>query len=214
VHRICDQAEAVRRALDASEMAMPSGYHPLTELEAEPGKVVEIASTLGLSTVLCPSLAGLDYPEEARDRYGLGERLGRIGARLPDAGLRSGWHNHDVEFQSLPGSSLALDLLLQGAPDPGWTFDVAWSLLGGQGPGKRIRRLGGRILSAHAKDIAPVGTDPDQNGWTSVGSGTVDGSKLEKDLHAAGCNHLVIKHANPADDAAFARVSALAFRGR
>ena len=208
-----DQAEMLRGALETAGMTMPTGHFPLSLLEADPGKVVEIAGFLGISTVFCPSLGASAHPTDAGGWHAFGVRLGRIGARLADADLRFGWHNHDYEFQPLPDGRLPLDQIFEAAPGLGWQFDVAWAVVGGQDPGKLISRHADRILSAHVKDIAPAGTNLDQDGWIDVGKGVLDWPTLEQDLRSVGCNHFVIEHDNPADDLAFARASFSTLRG-
>lgn len=209
---VFDQAVDLRRALDGVGMAMPTGHFPLWMLEGELDRVIEIAGVLGIQAVFCPSLGAAEYPADAGGWQSIGWRLDRIGVRLAAAGLRFGWHNHDFEFQPLVDGSLPLDHIFAGAPKLLWQFDVAWSVVGGQDPFKLIARHGHRILSAHVKDIAPVGTNTDQDGWTDVGRGTLDWPVLIRALRRAGCEHFVIEHDNPADDESFAATSIASVR--
>lgn len=209
---VYDQAADLRRVLDGTGMKMPSGHFPLSMLESELGQVIDIAGTLGVQAIFCPSLGALDYPADAGGWQSIGWRLDRIGVRLAAAGMRFGWHNHDFEFQPLADGSLPLDHIFAGAPMLLWQFDVAWSVVGGQDPFRLIGRHGHRILSAHVKDIAPAGTNPDQDGWTDVGVGVLDWPALIRALQRAGCEHFVIEHDNPADDQSFAAISIASVR--
>lgn len=207
-----DDISTLRLALDGVGMTMPTGHFPLPLLEEEPEKAIDIARTLGMSVLFCPSLGRAEYPVDAQGWQAVGTRLDRVGARLAKAGLRFGWHNHDYEFQPLPDGSLPMDHIFAGAPELAWQIDVAWTVAGGQSPEDLIKRHASRILSAHVKDIAPIGTNSDQDGWTDVGKGTLEWRSLFSALGAIGCSHFVIEHDNPADDRAFASASIAAVR--
>ena len=63
----------------------------------------------------------------------------------------------------------------------------------------------GRITAAHVKDIAPAGENAAEDGWADPGHGTVDWPALYAALKAAGVEHFVMEHDNPADPARFAK---------
>ena len=97
--------------------------------------------------------------------------------------------------------------LLDAAPELDWQADIAWIARSGADPFAWIERYGPRIKAVHVKDLAPPGKNTDEDGWASVGAGTLPWPELMAALRAAGTRHFVMEHDKPRDDIAFARAS-------
>jgi sugar phosphate isomerase/epimerase len=78
---------------------------------------------------------------------------------------------------------------------------------GGQDPAKEIDRLAADTIAFHIKDVAPAGTKF-EDGWASVGHGTIDWKALWPHIRKAPkAGVLVVEHDNPSDWRSFAERS-------
>ncbi len=200
-----DDLDGLKAALADNALHMKSGHFSLDMVENDVGAVLNIARTLEVTDVYVPHLVADQRPTDAAGWRAFGERLGRAGAPLVEAGLRFGWHNHDFEFAALPDGSFPIEAILEGGADLSFEFDVAWAVRGGQDPVAWIERYAERISAAHVKDIAPAGDCVDEDGWADVGTGVMDWTDLMARLKNIGCDLFVAEHDNPSDDARFAR---------
>lgn len=208
-----DDAAGFRALLDANGMTMPSGhFFPLGKLEDGLEASLATAKTLGMERVICPAPEDLwRQGTDAANWTSLAKRLNEAGKRVNDAGYRFGWHNHHWEFMALADGTLPMNLLLEHAPEMEWEMDVAWVVRGGADPLAWIDAHGGRITTAHVKDIAPEGEKKDEDGWADVGDGVMDWASLIAALRGAGVDLFVAEHDNPSDWDRFAARSIQAF---
>jgi sugar phosphate isomerase/epimerase len=208
-----EQVAELRKSLDQTKLAMPSGHFGLDQLESDPAGVLAIAGSLGIKMIFCPYLAADQRPADAEGYVALGQRLQEAGKPFGDAGLGFGWHNHDFEFVALADGSTPMERIFQGGPDLTWEADIAWIVRGGAEPLGWIERENHRITAVHLKDIAPPGESEDEDGWADVGSGTMDWPGLMAALRATPVARLlVMEHDNPNDHKRFARRSIAAAR--
>ncbi len=203
---------ALSAGLTAAGLTMPTGHFSLEMIETQPDFVIAAAQTLGMATVYCPYLLPADRPVDGAGWRAFGARLQAAGAPLRKAGLGFGWHNHDFEFKSTPDGIIPQEAIFEGGPELEWEMDVAWVVRGGADPADWIARHGGRITTAHVKDIAPAGTTA-EDGWADVGHGTVDWPALMAALRGVGCERFVLEHDNPSDHVRFATRSLAAVKG-
>lgn len=203
---------ALRAQLDQAGLTMPSGHFSLDMLENDLEGAHRIARTLGITLIICPSLAPDLRPGDAAGWRGFGERLARVGAAVTAQGHAFGWHNHAFEFAPLPDGSTPMEHLLAAAPEIGWEIDVAWLIRGGADPRSWIDREARRIVAVHVKDIARPGQGVDEDGWADVGHGTVDWPGIMTALRSSAARFYVMEHDNPADVERFARRSIEAAR--
>lgn len=205
-------ASAYRAAMDANGVTMPSGHMALEDIEADFDGTIRLAETLGIRRVFAPYLAESDRPDTAEGWADLGRRLNAAGKKYADHGITFGWHNHDFEFVALPDGSTPMDVLLDAAPDIAWEADLAWIVRGGRDPLDYVARYGNRLSAIHVKDIAPSGTNEDEDGWSDLGAGIMDWAALLQACRAASSDLIyALEHDKPADPVGYARRSAAAF---
>ncbi|PVB62218.1 sugar phosphate isomerase/epimerase [Labrenzia sp. 011] len=208
-----EDAAGFRKLLDANGLTMPSGhFFPMEQFETDFGKVIDTAGALGMTRLFVPAVPPEQRVSDAALWQSIGERLEAIGAKVRDAGLRFGWHNHDFEFAVCADGRLPMDILLEAAPTIEWEADIAWIARGGEDPLKWVANHADRITTAHVKDIAPEGACLDEDGWADVGQGTLDWKSLMSALRGAGVDLFVMEHDKPSDYDRFARRSIEAFR--
>lgn len=201
-----DPAKVVemQAGLTANGLTMPTAHFGLDMIEGAPGRVVEIARSLGIARIYCPYVMPADRPSDGAGWRAFGARLQAAGAPLRAAGLGFGWHNHDFEFVPTADGTLPIAAIFAGGPDLEWEIDVAWVIKGGADALHWIAAEKGRITAAHVKDIAPDGQNRDEDGWADLGQGRVDWRSLFAALRANGVAHFVLEHDNPSDDRRFA----------
>ena len=190
--------------LKSTGLLMRSGHFGLSQVEDTPDWAIEVATTLGMDTVIVPWLPAELHPTTGAGWQALGARLQKAGAPIRAAGLAFGWHNHDFEFRKTADGAVPQTALFEGGPDLKWEMDVAWVVRGGADPLAWIKDHAGRIVAAHVKDIAPAGENLAEDGWADVGHGVVDWKAIMPALKAIGVSNFVMEHDNPADHLRFA----------
>jgi sugar phosphate isomerase/epimerase len=222
-------AAQLRAALDRAGLTCPSahiagralvaGSDPL--LGGDIHRVVEDANTLGLSYVVMPIFY---IPERLKLIPGPGEGvpalMAPIGAQmtaddwkfnadflnskgsvLKQAGLQLAYHNHNMEFTPLAGSSGYEILLRQTDPElVKFEMDVGWVTAAGHNPLALLRDYPGRYRLMHVRDIkadpkpsyAP-GQDP-----TEVGSGAINWKAILPAALTAGVTCYYVEQEPPA----------------
>ncbi len=206
-----DDPEALRESLEESDLTALSGHFPLSLLENDAGAACRIAETLGMHVLVCPFIPMEMRPNSTDEWRRFGDRVAEIARLLHARGFDFAWHNHDYEFRPLKDGSLPIQHI---AADPAvrLEMDVAWVALAGIDPQPWIEGYAGRIAAIHVKDVAPRGSQTDEDGWADVGTGIVPWPKLWKAAVAAGTSLMVAEHDNPSDFDRFARRSIDAMR--
>jgi sugar phosphate isomerase/epimerase len=203
-----EDAAATRARLDARGLKASSSHVSLAALRERLGGVADACRTIGFTELFIPSVPKDERDSDSPYWAALGRELAGCAQRLAEQGIALGYHNHHWDVQPKADGRTPLELLF-GAPDSPlrWQADVAWLVRGGVDPLAWLQRFAGRVSAAHAKDMAPPGQRLDEDGWTEVGSGTLDWPRLAAACRDAGARWLVAEHDNPADGARFARLS-------
>ncbi len=204
---------ALASALRAAGLQMRTGHFSLAQIEETPDFALHVARTLGMQRLYVPYVMPADRPTDGPGWRAFGARLERAGEPIRAAGLGFGWHNHDFEFVATADGAIPQAEILAGGPSLEWEMDVAWVIRGGADPLDWLNRYKGRVTAAHVKDIAPAGENAAEDGWSDVGHGTVPWATLLPALRAAGVQHFVMEHDNPADHARFAARSLASAKG-
>lgn len=201
---------STRRALAAEGLAASSSHVALEALRDEFDAVVEACQTLEIGQLFLPAVPMSERGNgDAAFWEGLGAELGSMADRFTADGILFGYHNHDWDFAEVASGTTALDALFAGAGSSAltWQADIAWIARSGTDPESVLNRHGNRLVSAHVKDIAPVGQNLDQDGWCDVGAGTLDWPRLWPLCRSLGAQWMVVEHDKPADASGFAKAS-------
>jgi sugar phosphate isomerase/epimerase len=143
-----DAVIAQARALGAANAVVT--FIPIMKLLRSPD-ARKLADPAGAGPVLA-ELARSMTVEEWED---LARKLNEAGAQLGPAGIRVGYHNHNVEFVKLPNGRPALELILERT-DPklvDFELDIGWLRSAGLDPVDFLKKHGARVSQLHLKDL-------------------------------------------------------------
>jgi sugar phosphate isomerase/epimerase len=130
----------------------------------------------------------------------LADLLNMRAAELAPLGIALGYHNHDIEFAPVEGTT-GYDLLLRHL-DPAHVhleLDIGWVTAAGRNPAAMIRALGPRVRQLHLKDVASA--VPPQFALDAkpavVGAGIVDWRDVLAAADEAGVAHAYVEQEPP-----------------
>jgi sugar phosphate isomerase/epimerase len=103
-------------------------------------------------------LASVGEKTSLTDWRSVAEMLNKSAEKLEPAGLKAGYHNHQVEFTPIDGQRPIEILAKNTKPSIMLQLDVGTCLEAGSDPVAWIRANPGRIRSLHCKDWSPDAT--------------------------------------------------------
>jgi sugar phosphate isomerase/epimerase len=189
---------ALRATLDGLKLVSPSCHVGLDAVDAGFDATAAAAKTMGHKWLVVASVPGRFFQTVASLRE-LAQRFNAVGKRAKDAGLRYGYHNHNVEFKAVEGV-IPLELLL-AETDPSlvdFEMDAYWVTQGGGDPLALFNKFPGRFRLLHAKDASAA----PELAMRDVGSGVIDWKKVFSERKKAGIEHVFVERddaPNPVD---------------
>ena len=111
------------------------------------------------------------------------ELLNSAAGELEPAGLKTGYHNHELEFTPVDGRRPIETLAKKTRPSVMLQLDVGTCIKAGSDPVAWIRSNPGRIHSVHCKDWSP---DPVKGYSVLFGEGTADWKNIFAAAEAVG----------------------------
>ncbi len=168
-----DYAKQVRKLLDDSGIRCFSTHNGAKSFLPENlPHAIEINQLIGSKFIIMAS-AG---PVKGIDGWKtVAQTLTTTSEKLKPLGLRTGFHNHKAEFESLDGKR-PMDVLAAGTPkDVALQLDVGACMDAGADPIAWVKSNPGRIFSMHCKDWSP---DAAKGYRVLLGDGVVPWKKL------------------------------------
>lgn len=168
-----DYAKEVRKLLDDVGMRCYSTHNSSNSFSDEKmPKAIELNRILGSKYIVMASagkVAGLDGWKE------VAARLTKGAEQMKTAGLKAGFHNHELEFRPI-GGTRPMDILAKNTPtDVTLQLDVGTCIKAGSDPVEWINQNPGRIRSMHCKDWSP---DPNKGFRVLFGEGVAQWKKI------------------------------------
>ncbi|HEX5263772.1 MAG TPA: sugar phosphate isomerase/epimerase [Phenylobacterium sp.] len=217
----------LRAAFDKAGLICPSAHVQARSSAEAPGladidKVIADAQVIGVKHIVLPMFAIPAHvnmtPGPGDDRRAVLSRmaaqmtaddwkacadlLNAKAAPLKAAGLTLGYHNHNVEFAPVGGTT-GMEILLKNT-DPGlvnFEMDAGWVVAAGADPFALLKAQPHRFTQMHVKDVKAT-TKPNfafQQDPTEVGSGTIDWKRLLPASYAAGVRGYFVEQEAPYD---------------
>jgi sugar phosphate isomerase/epimerase len=188
--------------LDGHGLTAPGAHFHLDVFQTSFEAVLENALILGHQYLVMPFT-----PPELRSAEGYRQMamvLNDAGAIAAPRGVRVAFHNHDFDFEPLPGETTLGYDILAGELDPSlvdFELDTYWIEIAGQSTISYFQRYAGRYSLCHLKDTTSLLAMQD------VGYGTLDWSGIVAAARAAGVQHFFVEHDQAADPFASIRRS-------
>jgi len=192
-------AAEIRGLLDKHGLRSSSAHVPLADFQTRLDGVVDDLQTIGAEWGIVPWVAPDDRSEESLK--GIAAQFDGFAARLKEAGLKFGYHNHDFEFTttSADGKTVFDQMIEITTPDlVHFELDAFWAAVGGYDPAKLIAANADRIALVHLKD----GNMNDLTSGKDVpfGEGTLDWDGILAASRAAGVEWYVTEQDTPNPD--------------
>ena len=200
----------LRTLLADNGLTVPSMHSSMRELQTDAAQRIEFAKALGIQYLVCsfPWTADSRFAAQGSITSGLtlddwkwnAEQLNRIGELARKAGVRCGYHNHNMEFRSYDGV-VAFDELLRRT-DPALVtmeLDIGWVVTAGQDPVACLRKYTDRISMLHIKDVRKdlrVVREKLEPQTTEVGNGSIDWQKLFAATRPEQIRHYFVEQEN------------------
>jgi sugar phosphate isomerase/epimerase len=166
-------AKEVRKLLDDLGVRCYSTHNGARSFAPEQiDHAIELNRILGSKYVVMASagkVVGLDGWKSVADR------LNQASQKMKPAGLRSGFHNHQVEFMPIDGVRPMEALARNTEKDVTLQLDVGTCVHAGSDPVAWISANPGRITSIHCKDWSP---EPDRGYRVLFGEGVSPWKKI------------------------------------
>jgi len=167
----------VRKVLDDTGLRCLSTHNDAKNFRPENiQKAIDYNKTLGSKYVV---MASSPRVENLEGWKGVADILTQGMEKLRPAGLRAGYHNHQVEFKPLEGKRPVEVIAANTPKDVMMQFDVGTCVEVGQDPVAWIKANPGRISSLHLKDWAPGAPDDKEKGYRVLfGEGAVPWTQI------------------------------------
>jgi sugar phosphate isomerase/epimerase len=183
-------------------LTSPSGHYGMEQFLGE-GKdddlkaCIEAGQQVGQSTIIVPHLDD-KYRKTTDDFKILAHNINRMGEICRQAGMKTGYHNHNFEFIPVDGVML-YDVLLKETDKQLIEFemDIYWVVRAGHDPVKLIKENPGRFTMWHIKDMDKNKRELN----TEIGAGSIDFKEIFKYRQLSGVKHIFMEQENFAIDA-------------
>lgn len=185
----------LRSLLDSHGLSSPAVHLDPRFLEpAQLGATLDTAAIMGHKHII---VAWLPPAQRTHDGFKrIADLLNAAGERAASVGVRTGYHNHDFEFEGDADHTL-WDMLVRHT-DPRYVdleLDCYWAFKAGHDPIAMLRQLKDRITHLHLKDsmAGPAFTQRD------LGEGVIDWRTLLSVATANKVKHVFVEHDAPAN---------------
>ena len=147
-------AKDVRKLLDDVGMRCFSTHNGAASFTQEGlPRAIELNQIIGAKIIVLASAGAIHNMDGWK---AVAETLSRAADQLRPLGLRTGYHNHQLEFTPLDGKR-PIEVLAAGtAKDVVMQLDVGTCIEAGSDPVAWIEANPGRIVSMHCKDWSPA----------------------------------------------------------
>jgi sugar phosphate isomerase/epimerase len=179
------KASEMRHIIDDAGLNCPSCHFTFGELTDKLDDRIEFARQLGLTQMICSSFW---LPNGSMKEYlDSVDKLNIIAAKIKNAGMLTGFHNHDMEFKELDGG-LIYDALMDHF-DPELVkmqFQTQVITLGYKAS-TYFNKYPGRFISSHLSDWTPEKKE------VPIGQGIIDWKEFFTSAKTGGVKNFFVE---------------------
>ena len=150
-------AKEMREVLDKYELEVVTTHRNFDDFVNNLDEIIDYNRTLGCELCGVGSMPGA-YRNDAEGVSKFIAEMNEAAAKLREAGMYFGYHNHAFEFMKIDGKFIMDRLIEESDPENvKFIVDTYWLQYGGVNPVAYIKKLGARAMAVHYKDykIAP-----------------------------------------------------------
>jgi len=174
-------AKAIKAVLDELGLKGSGAHITFEQLNDENfTATVKFYQTLGVEILIVPWDDRAWHPEGIDEVVSL---LNSLSKKLAPLGMKTGFHNHELEFNDFKGMTYWDYLAKNTSQEVVLQQDVGWTTYAGKDPIEYVKRYPGRTLTTHYKVRLPEGT---QGKLPIIGQDTIDWLNLSKANIAVG----------------------------
>ncbi|MCJ8320183.1 MAG: sugar phosphate isomerase/epimerase [Colwellia sp.] len=176
-----DDAKGIRSVLDELGLKGSGAHISFEQLNDKNfNSTVKFYQTLGVEILIVPWDDRAWHPEGIDEVVSL---LNSLSKKLAPLGMKTGFHNHEHEFNDFKGMTYWDYLAKNTFQEVVLQQDVGWTTYAGKDPIEYVKRYPGRTLTTHYKVRLPEGT---QGKLPIIGQDTIDWLNLSKANIAVG----------------------------
>ena len=140
-----------------------------------------------------PAPAAFHEPRTAAMARQLIADLAEPIKKIKAAGMTFAYHNHAFEFLTAEGDSEELyEIFINEAPDWNFILDTYWLTYAGRDPVEYVKRLAGRIVNIHFKDLAKT----EGREICACGDGVIDFAPIIAACEETGIRYALVEQDN------------------
>lgn len=185
-------ASWAREMLDSLGLECAATHRAVSRLRDHLDEEIEFHHTLGCTYIAIGGASG-DYGERPEDYRRFIREFTPIVARLKEAGIRFGYHNHAYEYAKDPETgNPCFDIIVnEGGEDLMLELDTYWVAHAGLDPTAQLRRGAGRIDVVHLKDREVIPKEGPV--MAAVGEGLLDWDSILAACAEGGTEWLTVE---------------------
>ncbi len=174
-------ANAIKKVLDSLSLKGSGAHVSFEQLNDK-----NFADTVKFYQVLGVDMLIVGWDERAWHPEGIKEvvdLLNKLSEKLAPFGMKTGFHNHDHEFNAFEGTTYWDYLAQNTSHNVVLQQDVGWTTYAGKDPIAYVEKYPGRTITTHYKVKLPKGT---HGKLPIIGQDTIDWLNLTKANMAVG----------------------------
>lgn len=180
-------AKEMHQIINDAGLICESSHYGMDELRNHLDERIKFALDSGQKQMILSSF-GLPEKASLSDWLKAADELNKIGAKVKNAGLQMGYHNHDMEFAEMEGVLLYDKLMNQFDPQYiKMQFQVAVIRMGYKAVTYFIK-YPGRFISSHLADWSSS-----EKKQVPIGQGIVDWKEFFATVKSAGLKNIFVE---------------------
>ena len=182
-------ALAIKKVLDSLSLKGSGAHVSFEQLNDKNfAETVSFYQILGVDMLIVGWDERAWHPEGIKEVVGL---LSKLSKKLAPFGMKTGFHNHDHEFNDFKGSTYWDYIAVNTPENVVLQQDVGWTTYAGKDPIAYVEKYPGRTLTTHYKVKLPEGT---KGKLPIIGQDTIDWLNLTKaNMTVGGTLWLVVE---------------------